>query len=405
MKREFFASVFRAIFRDSHSYSHRPCLYVEYYLQVESFKDSFIHGLYANMFCSNCGKSCIPNAKYCHGCGKSVNQANSDTTNRVSKQEAPGSRTEADGDNSSAPSTSSSSTSTNARPVTFSEFCSRKEGDRSKHFKRKKDGKRIKLHDKSGKSSEVKINIGIMTKREDVLVVKRGVTLPVTVRTNINYDELIKKAVEKHHRFNKDIIKHDDKMFYYLLYGDKKKADKLPGCDEAFYLKRYKEEIDKPYSRITLFLCSCTDYMASIFNDLFDSDSDPEIDPASYCMEQEMPETLPSGLYAPPPVVVQVDDEPELNIQVQQPQPSTSKEVQCPMCFLMFPMQHIQEHADNCSPWAVESEQSADLSECGISAEMEEPAEQVSELDTSQYKSLLKEEIAGCATLPAYLQM
>jgi hypothetical protein len=298
------------------------------------------------MFCSNCGKSCIPNAKYCHGCGKSVNQANSDTTNRVSKQEAPGSRTEADGDNSSAPSTSSSSTSTNARPVTFSEFCSRKEGDRSKHFKRKKDGKRIKLHDKSGKSSEVKINIGIMTKREDVLVVKRGVTLPVTVRTNINYDELIKKAVEKHHRFNKDIIKHDDKMFYYLLYGDKKKADKLPGCDEAFSLKRYKEEIDKPYSRITLFLCSCTDYMASIFNDLFDSDSDPEIDPASYCMEQEMPETLPSGLYAPPPVVVQVDDEPELNIQVQQPQPSTSKEVQCPMCFLMFPMQHIQEHAD-----------------------------------------------------------
>jgi hypothetical protein len=210
--------------------------------------------------------------------------------------------------------TSSSSTSTNARPVTFSEFCSRKEGDRSKHFKRKKDGKRIKLHDKSGKSSEMKINIGIMTKREDVLIVKRGVTLPATVRTNINYDELIKKAVEKHHRFNKDIIKHDDKMFYYLLYGDKKKADKLPGCDEAFSLKRYKEEIDKPYSRITLFLCSCADYMASIFNDLFDSDSDPEIEPAIYCMEQEMPETLPSGLYAPPPVVVQVDDEPELNI-------------------------------------------------------------------------------------------
>ena len=51
----------------------------------------------------------------------------------------------------------------------------------------------MKLHDKSGKSTEVKINIGIMAKREDVLVVKRGVTLPVTVRTNINYAELIKK--------------------------------------------------------------------------------------------------------------------------------------------------------------------------------------------------------------------
>lgn len=176
------------------------------------------------MFCSNCGKSFIPNAKYCHGCGKSVNQANSKTTSRVSKQEAPDSRREADGDNSViSPASSSSSTSTNTRPVTFSEFCSRKEGDRSKHFHRKKDGKRIKLHDKPGKSTEVKINIGIMTKREDALVVKRGVTLPVTVRTNINYDELIVKAVEKHHRFNKDVIKHDDKKFYYLLYGDKKK--------------------------------------------------------------------------------------------------------------------------------------------------------------------------------------
>ena len=50
----------------------------------------------------------------------------------------------------------------------------------------KKDEKRTKLHDKSGKSTELKINIGIMTKRENVLVVKRGVTLSVTVR-KINY--------------------------------------------------------------------------------------------------------------------------------------------------------------------------------------------------------------------------
>ena len=46
-------------------------------------------------------------------------------------------------------------------------------------------------------------------------------------------------------------------------------------------------------------------------------------------------------------------------------------------------------HADNCSPWAMESEQSAKI---------EESAEQVPELDMSQYTSLLKEEIAGCAT-------
>ena len=38
-----------------------------------------------------------------------------------------------------------------------------------------------------------------MTEREDVLVVKRAVTLPVTERTNIKYEELLKKAVKKHH--------------------------------------------------------------------------------------------------------------------------------------------------------------------------------------------------------------
>ena len=77
--------------------------------------------------------------------------------------------------------------------------CSRKESDQSKHFNRKRDGRRIKLHEKPGKSTEVKINIGIMTKREDDLVVKRGVTLLVTIRTNIKCDEFLKKAVKKHH--------------------------------------------------------------------------------------------------------------------------------------------------------------------------------------------------------------
>ena len=57
----------------------------------------------------------------------------------------------------------------------------------------------MKLHEKPGKSTEIKINIGVMTEREDVLV-KRGVILPVTVRTNIKYDELrniINKAMPK----------------------------------------------------------------------------------------------------------------------------------------------------------------------------------------------------------------
>ena len=86
--------------------------------------------------------------------------------------------------------------------------------------------------------------------------------------------------------------------------------------------------------------------MAGIFNE-FDSDSDSEIEAAINCMEQERPGSLCSSLYATPAVVIPGSNKPDLTMQVQEPQPSTSKEVQCPMRFLMFSMQHIQEHADN----------------------------------------------------------
>ena len=60
-------------------------------------------------------------------------------------------------------------------------------------------GKECNYMKNPGKSTEVKIKISVMTKREDVLVVKRLVILSVTVRTNIKYEELLKKAVKKHY--------------------------------------------------------------------------------------------------------------------------------------------------------------------------------------------------------------
>ena len=55
--------------------------------------------------------------------------------------------------------------------------------------------------------------------------IKRGALLPVTVPDDITSDELLSKAVEKHHRFKQNIVKHGNEAFYYLLYGDKNKAD------------------------------------------------------------------------------------------------------------------------------------------------------------------------------------
>ena len=98
-------------------------------------------------------------------------------------------------------------------------------------------------------------------------------TLPLTIPATVTYENLLAKVVEKHHRFNKGIIKHDRKSSYDIFYGDKSRATYLPGCNEPFTLKRYKKEIDKPYMRITLRLSS--DHFTSIWNN-FDHDYDTE---------------------------------------------------------------------------------------------------------------------------------
>jgi uncharacterized OB-fold protein len=215
------------------------------------------------MFCSRCGKSNLTDANYCHKCGSKI------TGNKVNIPDNKSGETI-----SKRARTSSATGNTSTPPTTFAQFRARKEDDRNKHFK-KKDGKRVKPDSKSVESSEVKINIGIMILKDEALVVKRGFTLPLTIPATITYDDLLTKAVEKHHQFNKGVIKHDKTMFYYLLYGDKSKATNLPGCNEPFTLKRYKEEIDKAYTRITLYLCPCSDHITSVWND-FDCDCDTD---------------------------------------------------------------------------------------------------------------------------------
>ena len=128
--------------------------------------------------------------------------------------------------------------------MSFAQFRALKEADRTKYFT-KKNGKRLKL-DIKGKTPKVltcKIQVGIMINKDGCLRVKRGnnMTLPLTVDADISYDELLTKAAEKHHRFNKDVIKNEEKQFYCLLYADKTKAEFLPGSNEPFTLQRYKQ--------------------------------------------------------------------------------------------------------------------------------------------------------------------
>ena len=69
------------------------------------------------MFCSGCGISCIPNANFCHQCGKEITD-HQDTSGTSS-----GSGTSAENANRGKGLTS------------FQSFRARKEGERSKFFK------------------------------------------------------------------------------------------------------------------------------------------------------------------------------------------------------------------------------------------------------------------------------
>ena len=91
-----------------------------------------------------------------------------------------------------------------------------------------------------------------MVMKDGGLSIKRGYSLLINVTSNITSEDLLEKAVEKHRRFHKDVVQSNKKAFYQLLYADKNKVSTLAGSDEPFTIKRYKEEIDKPYSRITL---------------------------------------------------------------------------------------------------------------------------------------------------------
>jgi hypothetical protein len=294
------------------------------------------------MFCSGCGKPPILNAKYCHNCGKCLinssekgdtispsQNGSSDTLNRGKPAER-----------NSVPSTS------------FSSFRARKEAERSRYFKPK--AKKAKIEDKQ--TQEVKINVGVMILKDGRLSIKRGATLPLNVLPSITRKELLAKAFDKHSRFNTNLV-HGACSEYRLLYPTMNQVINLPGTEEPFCLQRYKDEIDKPYSRITFFLCSSTDFMENLMKDSSDDDDDLL---SSSTLTTSKPfssaDTASSSVS-----VVTIEDEnttedyPTEDYPVCTPLSSASKgTIQCPICLDNYALDEIESHADGCSSWLLE---------------------------------------------------
>ena len=341
------------------------------------------------MFCSSCGQNCPLEAKYCHKCGERLKQKVTEGAGSVDE----GSKKDESG---SKPGATGSGIGTSGL-LTFAQFRFRKEEDRSKHF-RNKPGKKLKLDRKGNVDCQTKINIGVMIMKDGRLSIKRGYSLPINITPNITSEDLLEKAVEKHSRFHKDVVQSNKKAFYQLLYADKNKVSTLPGSDEPFTLKRYKEEIDKPYSRITFYLCSSSDYFDSVLGDFdLDSDSDepsektPEFPPIpsnsngnnNSVENQAQTNFVQSSTTSPSPNQEQgehrmawsaVQEQSDLfekdllcpvfetkpvtalttEASVQNKEEEQERLMSCPICFSLHPVEQIEEHADNCSMWLLD---------------------------------------------------
>ena len=202
-----------------------------------------------------------------------------------------------------------------------------------------------------------------MVMKDGKFSTKRGATLPLSVLPDIDSEQLRTKAVEKHARFNNNLI--NSATMYSLLYPGCKQVLNLPGSSEPFSLKKYKQELDKPYSRITFYLCSSEHFIESLLED--DSDDDEIIRCTSTIVNDTLTQSEDLALVTPGP---QTADENRLDVQSTSSEiftgnsaistPTTSKRlsmVKCPICFNQYSLEDIERHADSCSMWLIEDDQ------------------------------------------------
>ncbi|PFX11130.1 hypothetical protein AWC38_SpisGene25360 [Stylophora pistillata] len=353
------------------------------------------------MFCSGCGQEKLAqDANYCSKCGTKYSEGAKPT---------------------GAPNKKS-----------FAEFRKRKEDNRTQHFHKKS-----KLNTIPTSIQDVTIQIGLMATKDGEIRVKRGSNLPLKVSPVTKYDELREKAVEKHSVFNTDILNRP--TGFKLLYPDKRIAEKVPGTNEEFVLKLYKDKLGKPYSRITLYLATHSDYLEHLTSGLFDdeysegsddyqklaSSSTTTSTSTSLSIENGNNTSITNPAGSTPTssrLFAVVEDDCAKSITTSFPtpttasaltntsttntssqvvvfmptptspnddqQPSTSGLVECPICLELFCSSDVEEHAASCSAWLLEDEQPYDLK-----ADSNNETTSMADYDPKEAKRILKDEI------------
>ena len=88
----------------------------------------------------------------------------------------------------------------------------------------------------------------------------------VTVPSSTSRDDILTKAITKHANNDKNLIRGDSR--YTLLYPDGTEVKALPGSSDCFILQKYKDEIGKSYSRMTLYIATKSNVSDALFSEL-----------------------------------------------------------------------------------------------------------------------------------------
>ena len=103
----------------------------------------------------------------------------------------------------------------------------------------------------------IHINVGIVRDNEKgVLTRVRGSKLSITVDRDMSVDQILSIAKTKHSAHDQFFCGLED---YQVVYPDLKVVHFIPGTDKKFTVRGYKQELMKPYSKLDLYLCKCSD--------------------------------------------------------------------------------------------------------------------------------------------------
>ena len=345
------------------------------------------------VFCSVCGTEHVHNAKFCHKCGKEATR----TVPNVSTIDVLSGTVATTSGRSNENRTTSDKTGSSR--LSFTAYRMRKEKERSACSPKGPVGKKLKKAVSNNNTDvQVKVNVGIMTFKDGRLLPKRSTMLPLNVSDRVGSEELLEKAVEKHSRFNGHLISNNPSL-YKLLYGSTarvQEAKTIPVSEELFSLRRYKEEIGKPYSKISFYICPLTDYLDELIN----SSSDEEMvdSPIETDSMSSRNESVPESDLAKQQTPFSSADKVEIE---HSSEPPLSQTVQCPICLQNFSIQEIHQHAEGCSSWLLSEDDVIELTDVDndqILAERENQ-KKICDMDKNVVKQMLKEEVSKLASL------